>query len=142
MVGSHRMDEKRKARSKPIQVTKYMNDEDKFRALYPDILENGGLLQVVRLLLVGRVAGIAVNGFGTGQNYAHIQLADKSSQIFLRLNEREFDFDFWQAGEKRASGTSPHLDEVRASIEYWLTGDGDVNALVKVCPFVRQKIDE
>lgn len=117
-----------------------MNEEEKFRAFYPDILENGGLLQVVRALLAGRVAGIAVNGFGTGQNYVHVQLADRSSQIFLRLNEREFDFDFWQAGQKRASGTSSDIQEVGASVEQWLTGNGDVDAFSKAYPFVRQNV--
>jgi hypothetical protein len=116
-----------------------MNDEDKFRTFYPDILEKGGLLQVVRALLVARIAGITVNGFGTGQNYAHVQLADKSSQIFLRLNEREFDFDFWRAGQKQASGTTSNLQDMRASVEQWLTGNGDVEELAKAYPFVRPK---
>ena len=47
-----------------------MNEDEKIRSLYPDILERGGLLGVVRALLGPRVMGAEINGFGTGQNYA------------------------------------------------------------------------
>ncbi len=116
-----------------------MNEDEKVRSLYPDILERGGLVSVVRAMLEARPVPSTINGFGTGQNYAHVQLGDKSSQIFLCLDERCFSFDFWQSGHERASGTSSNLEDVGAAIEYWLTEEGGVEALVRAFPFVRQR---
>jgi hypothetical protein len=119
-------------------VTKRMNEDAKIKTLYPDIFEAGGLLSVIRTLLENRLEGAEINGLGTGHSYAHVRLGDKSSQVFLGLEERCFLFDFWCAGNKQASGASAHLDDVAASVEVWLKGDGRVEALVKACPFVRQ----
>ena len=139
MVGSHRLDLGWRPCFESIQIAIPMNEDEKVRSLYPDILEKGGLLPVIRALFANRVPGVTINGFGTGQNFAHVELADKSSQIFLRLDERGFSFDFWRAGQKQASGTTPNLREVRTSVEQWLTGNGDVDALAKAYPFVRER---
>lgn len=136
MVGPQFVGERGNARPKPALVTMNMNDQEKVRCLYPDILDGGGLLSVVRALFGTRIVSIRISGFGTGQNYARIELADKSSQIFLLLDQRDFSFDFWRVGQKQASGTTPNLQAVIASIEHWVTGDGDVDALVRAYPFV------
>jgi hypothetical protein len=116
-----------------------MNEAEKVKSIYPDVVENGGLLAVVRRMFKDGPTGVEVNGFGSGQNYAHIKFGQRSSQVFLRLDERRFLFDFWEEQKKRAFASSPDLREVRAAIEKWLQEETSVDSLIVNFPFVQRK---
>src|SRR5712692_10064714 len=118
-----------------------MSEPQTVESLYPDLIQEGGLLSAVKRRLVPKLAGIEVNGFGTGLSYAWVQFGSRASQMFLRLNERRFAFDLFQEGKPLAVGTTPSLDEALGSILYWLSSRCSADDLIREFPFVRHKLN-
>jgi|SRR5579862_2566784 len=116
-----------------------MNENEKIKLLYSDVITQGGLLAVVKGMFKDGPIGIEVNGFGTGQNYVHVQLGQRSSQIFLCLDERLFLFDFWEMGQKRASASSQELADVNAMIQMWLK-QSSIEAISASFPSVHKRV--
>ena len=116
-----------------------MSEPQTVESLYPDLVQEGGLLSAVKQRLVAKLAGTEVNGFGTGKSYAWVQFGSRASQVFLRLNERKFDFDLYQEGKALAVGTTPSLDEAIGSMLYWLSSSCSVDDLIREFSFVRHK---
>jgi hypothetical protein len=114
-----------------------MNEDDIIKLYYSDIVEMGGLLSAIRSLMEHGIPGASVNGFGAGRSYARVELEEKSSQVFLCLDERCFNFDFWLSGRKQAFGLSPNLRDAEESIKKWLTGKDDIYALARTFPFIK-----
>ncbi len=116
-----------------------MNEDEKVQTLYADILDSGGIVSVIRQMLGDCLAGVEINGFGSGQNYVHIRAGQGASQVFLSLEECCFLFDFWIEERKLASGSSANLQDAKASIARWLSKGEDVDDLVRTFPFVSRK---
>jgi len=74
---------------------------------------------------------------GNVRELEHIM--ERAFALSERTEIQSAEINFWQSGQKRASGTSPNLEDVGAAIEYWLTEEGGVEALVRAFPFVRQR---
>ena len=91
---------------------------EEYRRLYPDLLEKGGIVNAVKILLA-QSPTVAVNGWGS--NYAHIQCEKRSGQISIRAEERQFRFDLWQEGTVLADGEHTDFERVVQIIKDWVT---------------------
>jgi len=107
----------------------------RIKRLYGDVEDAGGLVNILRPMLSEWMLGTEIHGFGTWQNYAHIQLGERTAQVFLSLMERRFMVDFWKGRQQVARGSSASLEEVKASIGNWLA-EGNVDNLTGTFPFV------
>ena len=116
-----------------------MSESEKVEALYADILDRGGIVSVVREMFGDGIAGLEINGFGSGQNYTHIRAGQRASQVFLSLEERCFLFDFWEDERKLASGSSANLQDLKASVARWLSKVGSIDDLEETFSFVSKK---
>lgn len=116
-----------------------MKDTKPIESLYPDLVYTGGLQAVVRQRLEGKLAGLEVNGFGTGQGYVWVQFGSRANQVFLQLDERKFNFDFFVNGQTVAVGATPNLDEALTSILYWLSSSCSAESLFSKFPFTKRK---
>ena len=72
-------------------------------------------------------------------SYAHVQHEQLSAQIFIGIDERRFDFDFWHEGIVQAAGVSTDFNDVTLAIERWVLGNGAVASLTQEFPFIRRK---
>ena len=115
-----------------------MNDGEKIELLYSDVIRKGGLLSTVREMFKDDLTGIEVNGFGTGQSYAHLQLGRRSSQILLCLDERLFLIDFWETGQKRAWASSRELADVKTMIQMWME-QSSIDAMSERFPSIQKR---
>ncbi len=116
-----------------------MTEDETIALLYPDLVEAGGLLSAVRTALVGKQAGLQINGFGTGLSYAHVQYEQRSAQIFIGIDNRRFDFDLWHEGVAQAAGDSAEFNAVMLAIEQWILKDRNVVTLMQEFSFIHQR---
>ncbi len=95
------------------------------RNLYPDLAANGGVLDWARKLLA-QTPVVAVNGWSP--NYAHFQCGARSAQLFIRMFERKFSFDFWEEGIILANGERMDFEKTVQIIRIQWKGTGIRNS--------------
>ena len=138
MARSHRLDKRWQTRTEPIQhKVKQMNINDhNYQRLYPDLIANGGVLNWATELMV-QDSGVAVSGWGP--NYAHIQHRERSAQVFVHLQERQFTFDLWSTGKVFANGEHSDFELVIQVIRDWVTTEKTAEQIEQQTGFVKAR---
>jgi hypothetical protein len=90
---------------------------------YPDLAAAGGLSNALQTALAEIGSALEVTNLGPGFNsavYARVGSGTRSSQVFIRAEERLFLFDFWSRGVMLAGGLTPDLADVAKAIDRWV----------------------
>ena len=94
-------------------------------ALYPDLVESGGLSQSLRSLLPADVTVEQEMSFGkVGPSSAFIRKGSRKSQSCTAMHERAFHVDFRNRGFMYGKGWTRDLPEVARAIEIFMVEEG------------------
>jgi hypothetical protein len=104
------------------------------RALYPELIDEGGLAAVLQaaLLRIGSAMRVVELDEGiTPVLCVTVRSASRESQVFIAAEERLFLFDFWSRGVMLATGRTSDLENVARAIDRWVgsnCGTGDMTS--------------
>ena len=106
---------------------------------YPDLAALGGLSNSLQVAL--RQIGSSLTVWKAEEpfnfiEYARVEKAPRSSQVYVAAQERLFLFDFWARGVNFATGQSPDLPEAARAIAHWAESGCTSADLAGAFPFV------
>jgi hypothetical protein len=92
-------------------------------ALYPDLIEKGGLAIALREALREIGSPLSVSELDKSVPfvaYARVESGSRFSQVYIGAEKRMFLFDFWNRGVCLAHGATPEILEMAGSIDKWI----------------------
>lgn len=112
--------------------------------LYPDLIEQGGLANVLQPALREIGSSLSVTELDKSVHfvvYARVEAGHRFSQIYIGAQTRMFSIDFWNLGVCLAHGVTPETLEMARAIEKWITTGCLTCDLVGAFPFVKVQPD-
>ena len=107
-------------------------------ALYPDLIEQGGLGNALQAVLSSIDSSLSVSGHDkSAPAHARVELGYRFSQIYIAAKTRMFSFDFWNRGVCLAHGATPEILEVARSIDTWIASPCTIGELANRFRFVQ-----
>lgn len=109
-------------------------------SLYPDLIEQGGLVNALQATLLKIGSSLCVSGLDPSLQfvvYARVGLRGRFSQIYLGAKIRMFSFDFWNRGVCLAHGATPDIQDMAAAIDRWVVSGCSTGELARDFCFVQ-----
>lgn len=103
-----------------------MSELSKRRELYPDLVEAGGLNELLSKAFIEIGSSLTIlrnDSDGLPFYYGRIEHGIRFSQVYIGADKRLFLFDFWRDGVLLANGRTPDLLETVTPINRWVGSD-------------------
>jgi hypothetical protein len=108
--------------------------------LYPDLIEQGGLVSALQSAMRKIGSSLSVSGLGESVAfvvYARVELGHRFSQIYIGAETRMFSFDFWNRGVCLAHGATPEFLEMARCVDKWVASGCSTDELATAYRFVQ-----